>query len=199
RRRDRRLLLDPEARTLRGMDRAPLKLIADPREMRIAAEDLRRDGRRIALVPTMGYLHAGHISLLEAGRARADVLALSIFVNPIQFGPNEDLSRYPRDLEGDLAKARAAGVDIAFVPDARAMYPEPPLTTVSVARLTDGLCGPKRPGHFAGVTTVVTKLFHLVQPHVAIFGEKDFQQLTVIRRMVRDLDFGIEIVGMPIV
>src|SRR5262249_30077505 len=111
----------------------------------------------------------------------------------------EDLSRYPRDLEGDLAKARAAGVDIAFVPDERAMYPAPPLTSVAVSRLTDGLCGPKRPGHFAGVTTVVAKLFHLVQPHVAIFGEKDYQQLAVIRRMVADLDFGIEIVGQPIV
>ncbi len=181
------------------MDRLPLKVIRDPREMRIAAEDLRRDGRRIAFVPTMGYLHRGHISLLEAGRARADVLVLSIFVNPIQFGPTEDLARYPRDLDGDLGKAAAAGVDIAFVPEERAMYPEPPLTSVSVSRLTDGLCGPKRPGHFAGVTTVVTKLFHAVQPHLAIFGEKDYQQLAVIRRMALDLDFGIEILGMPIV
>ena len=177
----------------------PFTTIADPREMRIVAEGLRRDGQRIALVPTMGYLHAGHIALLQAGRRRADVLALSIFVNPIQFGPTEDLSRYPRDLEGDLAKARAAGVDIAFVPDERAMYPDLPLTSVVVSRLTDGLCGPRRPGHFPGVATVVTKLFHAVQPHVAIFGEKDYQQLAVIRRMVADLDFGIEIVGVPIV
>lgn len=167
--------------------------------MRIATEDLRRDGRRIAFVPTMGYLHRGHVALLEDGRRRADVLVLSIFVNPTQFGPTEDLSRYPRDLEGDLAKARAAGVDIAFVPDERAMYCSPPSTSVVVTGLTDGLCGPKRPGHFAGVATVVTKLFHLVQPHVALFGEKDYQQLAVIRRMVRDLDFDIEIVGLPIV
>jgi pantoate--beta-alanine ligase len=167
--------------------------------MRIVSEELRRDGRRIALVPTMGYLHAGHVSLLEAGRRRADALVLSIFVNPIQFGPSEDLARYPRDLEGDLAKARAAGVDLAFVPDEAAMYPAPPLTRVAVSGLTEGLCGPRRPGHFDGVTTVVTKLFHLVQPHVAIFGAKDYQQLAVVRRMVRDLDFGVEIVGMPIV
>jgi pantoate--beta-alanine ligase len=181
------------------MDRPPLRIIRDPREMRIAAEALRRDGRRIAFVPTMGYLHDGHVSLLHAGRARGDVLVLSIFVNPIQFGPAEDLSRYPRDLDGDLVKARAAFVDIAFVPDERGMYPEPPLTQVAVAGLTAGLCGPRRPGHFAGVATVVTKLFHAVQPHVAIFGEKDYQQLAVIRRMVADLDFGVEIVGMPIV
>jgi len=176
-----------------------LQVLHDPREMRIVSEELRRDGRRVALVPTMGYLHAGHVSLLAAGRRRSDSLILSIFVNPIQFGPNEDLARYPRDLEGDLDKARAAGVDWAFVPDEHAMYPEQPLTLVRVSRLGDGLCGPRRPGHFDGVATVVAKLFHLAQPHVAIFGEKDYQQLAVIRRMVHDLDFGIEIVGMPIV
>src|SRR5215468_1920998 len=176
-----------------------LQVVRDPRAMRIVSEELRRDGRRIALVPTMGYLHAGHVALLEAGRRRSDALVLSIFVNPIQFGPSEDLARYPRDLEGDLAKARAAAVDWAFMPDDHAMYPSPPLTRVHVDRLTDGLCGPRRPGHFDGVATVVSKLFHLVQPHVAIFGEKDFQQLAVVRRMVRDLDFGIEIVGVPTV
>jgi len=176
-----------------------LQVVRDPRAMRIVTEELRRDGRRIALVPTMGYLHAGHVALLEAGRRRADALVLSIFVNPIQFGPSEDLARYPRDLDGDLAKARAAGVDWAFVPDDHAMYPTPPRTRVHVAGLTDGMCGPRRPGHFDGVTTVVAKLFHLTQPQVAIFGEKDYQQLAVVRRMVRDLDFGIEIVGVPIV
>ena len=176
-----------------------LRVIREPREMRFHAEDLRRDGRRIVLVPTMGYLHQGHLSLLELGRSRGDVLALSIFVNPIQFGPKEDLARYPRNLQGDLAMARTASVDVAFVPDDRGMYPTAPLTRVVVGGLTEGMCGAKRPGHFEGVATVVSKLFHLVQPHVAVFGEKDFQQLAVIRRMVRDLDFDIEIVGAPIV
>ncbi|HKA86599.1 MAG TPA: pantoate--beta-alanine ligase [Haliangiales bacterium] len=177
----------------------PLQVIEDPRDMRIRAEDLRRDGRVIVLVPTMGFLHDGHVALLRAGRARGDVLVLSIFVNPTQFGPNEDYARYPRDLAGDLDKARAAGVDLAFVPSAAAMYPRQPLTRVVVDKLTDGLCGPRRPGHFAGVATVVTKLFHIVAPHVAVFGEKDYQQLAVIRRMVADLDLGVEIVGVPIV
>src|SRR5215468_8327472 len=176
-----------------------LQVVRDPRAMRIVSEELRRDGRRVALVPTMGYLHAGHVALLEAGRRRADALVLSIFVNPIQFGPSEDLARYPRDLDGDLAKARAAGVDWAFAPDAHAMYPTTPQTRVHVEGLTDGLCGPRRPGHFDGVATVVAKLFHLTQPNVAVFGEKDYQQLAVVRRMVRDLDFGVEIVGVPIV
>jgi len=167
--------------------------------MRIRGEDLRRDGRVIVLVPTMGFLHDGHVSLLREGRRRGDILVVSIFVNPTQFGPNEDLARYPRDLAGDLDKARGAGVDYAFVPTVAAMYPRPALTRVHVAGLTDGMCGPRRPGHFDGVATVVAKLFHLVQPHVAIFGEKDYQQLGVIRRMVADLDMDVEVVGMPIV
>jgi len=167
--------------------------------MRIRSDDFRRDGRAIVLVPTMGYLHDGHVSLLTAGRARGDILVLSIFVNPTQFGPNEDYARYPRDLAGDLAKAHAAGVDFAFVPTAAAMYPRAPLTRIVVDTLTDGLCSPRRPGHFVGVASVVAKLFHVVQPHVAIFGEKDYQQLMVIRRMAADLDVGVEIVGMPIV
>jgi pantoate--beta-alanine ligase len=176
------------------------RVIRAPREMRLLSEDLRRDGRRIGFVPTMGYLHRGHLSLLEAARARCDVLVLSIYVNPIQFGPKEDLARYPRDLPGDLAKAAAAGTDVAFVPDDAAMYPGgPPLTRVVVGKLADGMCGARRPGHFEGVATVVSKLFHLVQPHVALFGEKDYQQLAVIRRMVRDLDLDVEIVGAPIV
>jgi pantoate--beta-alanine ligase len=176
-----------------------LHVIEDPREMRIRSEDLRRDARVIVLVPTMGFLHEGHLSLLREGRSRGDVLVVSIFVNPTQFGPNEDLSRYPRDRAGDLAKAEAVGADLAFCPDAAAMYPREPLTRVVVDKVTDGLCGPRRPGHFAGVATVVAKLFHLVGPQVAVFGEKDYQQLAVIRRMVLDLDFGIEVVGMPIV
>jgi pantoate--beta-alanine ligase len=167
--------------------------------MRTRAAGLRHKGRRIALVPTMGYLHAGHVSLLEEGRRRGDVLVLSIFVNPTQFGPKEDLSRYPQDLDGDLAKAEEAGVDLVFVPEVADMYPAGYQTYVEVKELSRGLCGERRPGHFVGVATVVLKLFHLVRPHVALFGMKDFQQLQVIRRMVVDLDLDIEIVGMPIV
>lgn len=166
--------------------------------MRARAEDLRRDGRRIAVVPTMGALHEGHLSLLRTARARADIVILTIFVNPTQFGPNEDLAKYPRDEAGDLAKARTCGIDLAFCPDAAAMYPAGAQTFVEVRELQQPLCGASRPGHFAGVATVVTKLFHLTRPHLAVFGEKDYQQLAIIRRMVRDLDFGIEIVGVPI-
>ena len=179
--------------------RRPFEILRDPGAVRARAEDLRRDGLRIAVVPTMGYLHDGHLSLLRAARARADVVILTIFVNPTQFGPNEDLSRYPRDEDGDLAKARPCGVDLAFCPDAAAMYPPGAQTFVEVRELARPLCGEKRPGHFAGVATIVTKLFNLTRPHVAFFGEKDYQQLAVIRRMVRDLDQGVEVVGMPIV
>jgi pantoate--beta-alanine ligase len=167
--------------------------------MAVWAEEARRRGERIAFVPTMGYLHAGHVSLLDEGRRRGDRLVLSIFVNPTQFGPGEDLDRYPRDLPGDLAKAAAAGVDVAFVPEARAMYPEGHETVVEVRELARGLDGDRRPGHFAGVATVVLKLFNLVHPHVALLGEKDFQQLAVIRRLVRDLHLPVEVVGMPTV
>lgn len=176
-----------------------VEIVKTPSEMRARAEAWRCAGKRIALVPTMGYLHQGHVSLLEEGRRRGDVLALSIFVNPTQFGPKEDLSRYPRDLDGDLAKAAAAGVDVAYVPDGAAMYPEGYQSYVTVEKLQDGLCGASRPGHFRGVATVVLKLFNAVQPHVALFGMKDYQQLQVIRRMVRDLDLGVDVVGMPIV
>jgi pantoate--beta-alanine ligase len=176
-----------------------MQIHSDPREMQIRAEDVRRDGRKIGLVPTMGYLHAGHIVLLEEARRRCDVPIVSIFVNPMQFGPNEDLAQYPRDLEGDLAKAREAGCDYAFVPEIKAMYPAGFQTSVQVKELSQGLCGDRRPGHFEGVATVVLKLIHIVKPHVAIFGEKDYQQLAVLRRMVRDLDLDVEIVGVPIV
>src|SRR5215510_13507558 len=167
--------------------------------MRAKAEDLRRDGRRIAVVPTMGALHDGHLALLRAARGKADVVILTIFVNPTQFGPHEDLARYPRDEAGDLARARSAGVDLAFCPEASAMYPPGAQTFVEVRELQKPLCGASRPGHFAGVATVVTKLFHITQPHLAVFGEKDYQQLAIIRRMVRDLDFAIEIASVPIV
>lgn len=179
--------------------RPPFEIVRDPRAMRARTEDLRRDGRRIAVVPTMGALHEGHLQLLRTARARADIVILTIFVNPTQFGPNEDLARYPRDEAGDLAKARTCGIDLAFCPDASAMYPAGAQTFVEVRELQKPLCGASRPGHFAGVATIVSKLFHLTNPHLAVFGEKDYQQLAIIRRMVRDLDFGIEILGVPIV
>ena len=174
-------------------------LIKTPAEMRARSDEWRAAGKRIAFVPTMGYLHEGHVSLLDEGRRRGDILVLSIFVNPTQFGPKEDLSRYPRDLEGDLGKAQRAGVDVAYVPEAAAMYPDGYQTFVEVEELQKGLCGASRPGHFRGVATVVLKLFHAVQPHVALFGRKDYQQLQVLTRMTRDLDLGVEVVGLPIV
>lgn len=177
----------------------PFEIFRDPKTMSARVEDLRRDGRRIAVVPTMGALHDGHLALLRAARARADVVILTIFVNPTQFGPNEDLARYPRDEAGDLAKARTCGIDLAFCPDASAMYPPGSQTFVEARELAQPLEGERRPGHFAGVATIVAKLFHITRPHLAVFGEKDYQQLAIIRRMVRDLDFGIEIMSVPIV
>lgn len=159
----------------------------------------RRLGRRVGLIPTMGALHRGHLSLVEAARAQCDCVALTIFVNPTQFGPQEDLSAYPRPLEKDLEQCAAAGVDLVFTPDVESMYPHDAATTVHVARLTEGLCGPHRPGHFDGVATVVAKLFHILPADAAYFGEKDYQQLQVIRRMARDLNIDIEIVGCPTV
>jgi pantoate--beta-alanine ligase len=182
-----------------GSDGRAVQVIAAPAEMAAWSDATRRAGARVAFVPTMGYLHAGHLALLDEARRLGDRVALSIFVNPTQFGPREDLDRYPRDLPGDLAKAAAAGADVAFVPEASAMYPRGHQTTVQVHDLERGLCGASRPGHFVGVATVVCKLFNIVRPQVAVFGEKDFQQLAVIRRMVRDLDMPVEIVGMPTV
>jgi len=159
-----------------------------------------RDRRgEIALVPTMGYLHQGHASLMMEARQRAATVVVSIFVNPTQFGVNEDLDSYPRDLERDKRVALEAGVDVIFAPQAADMYPEGYQSYVNVEGLTTQLCGASRPGHFRGVTTVVAKLFNIVAPKVAIFGNKDFQQLAVIRRMVLDLNMDLEIVGMPIV
>ena len=170
-----------------------------PAEMTAWSLAARARGERIAFVPTMGALHEGHVKLLREARQLGRRVALSIFVNPTQFGPNEDLARYPRDLQGDLGKAASAGTDVAFVPDARDVYPTGFQTTVQVAELERGLCGPFRPGHFAGVATVVCKLFNVVRPDVAVFGEKDYQQLAIVRRMTTDLDMGIEIVGIPTV
>jgi pantoate--beta-alanine ligase len=161
------------------------------------AESIRRSGRRLALVPTMGYLHDGHLSLMREGRSRAEVVATSIFVNPTQFGPKEDLSRYPRDMEGDLARCASVGVEVVFAPEPAEVYPPGYQTYVDVEQVSQGLCGERRPGHFRGVATVVTKLLCLFKPHVALFGEKDYQQLQVIRALERDLNLGVEIVGMP--
>ncbi len=160
---------------------------------------LRREGKSIAFVPTMGFLHEGHASLMREGRKRGDALVLSIFVNPIQFGPTEDLDRYPRNLEGDCAIALECGVDIVFTPTASEMYQAGFQTSIRVRDLALPLCGASRPGHFDGVATVVTKLFNIVQPDTALFGNKDFQQLAIIRRMVADLSQPVEVVGMPIV
>ena len=153
----------------------------------------------IALVPTMGYLHEGHASLMAEAKKRAPLVVLSIFVNPTQFGVNEDLDSYPRDLERDTRVAQAAGVDVIFAPTALDMYPPGYQSYLNVEEITTQLCGASRPGHFRGVTTVVAKLFNIVTPKLAIFGKKDFQQLAVIRRMVQDFNMDLEIVGMPIV
>jgi pantoate--beta-alanine ligase len=182
------------------------ELIRDPAAWQRRCTAARDGGARIALVPTMGYLHDGHLSLMREARRRADqggkpgLSLATIFVNPAQFGPGEDLARYPRDLEGDLEKCGAAGVDLVLAPDGpAAVYPEEFQTWVEVAEVSKGLCGERRPGHFRGVATVVAKLFGLSRPHVALFGEKDWQQLQVLRRMAIDLDMGVEVVGMPIV
>jgi pantoate--beta-alanine ligase len=182
------------------------ELVTDPSAWQARCRADREAGARIVLVPTMGYLHDGHLSLLREARRLADrpgrrgVAVASIFVNPTQFGPNEDLARYPRDLEGDLARCAAAGIDRVLAPsDPAAVFLPAHETWVTVERASQGLCGASRPGHFRGVATVVAKLFNLTLPHAALFGEKDYQQLVVLRAMVRDLSFGIEIVGMPIV
>jgi len=177
-----------------------METISDITEMQARCLNARTAGQTVAFVPTMGFLHEGHLSLLREGRIRGDLLVLSIFVNPTQFGQGEDLDRYPRDFENDEKLARECGVDLIFYPDAESIYPSGYATYVTVeGPLTTSLEGGCRPTHFRGVTTVVTKLFTIVQPHVAIFGCKDFQQMAVIRRMTTDLNLPVEIVGMPIV
>lgn len=176
-----------------------MNILTTTSEMQAWAQEARRQGKCITFVPTMGCLHEGHCALLREAHKLGDQLVLSIFVNPTQFGPNEDFSRYPRTFETDLAHARECGVDVVFHPDVAEMYPSGACTTITVEELEDQLCGKFRPGHFRGVATVVAKLFEIVQPHVALFGEKDFQQLQIIRRMVADLNIPVEIKGCAII
>jgi pantoate--beta-alanine ligase len=176
-----------------------MEIIDTVARMQKRSEEIRLAGERIAFVPTMGFLHDGHLRLMAEGRRLGDVLVISIFVNPTQFGPAEDYQEYPRDMEGDISKAREAGVDIIFAPSVEEMYPVESQTKVVVQRLTEHLCGLSRIGHFEGVATVVGKLFNITKPHFAIFGQKDYQQLLVIRRMVKDLNMDIEVIGVPTV
>jgi pantoate--beta-alanine ligase len=174
-----------------------VQTVRDLQSLREALAAFRADGLSVALVPTMGALHAGHMALIEAAKSRADRVVTSIFVNPRQFGPNEDLARYPRRERTDADMLEAAGCALLWLPPVEVMYPDGFATAVTVAGVTDGLDGAVRPGHFDGVATVVTKLFNQVRPDVALFGEKDYQQLVVIRRMVADLDIALEVVGVP--
>lgn len=176
-----------------------MKLVKTVEEVVDVTQAWRQGGERIALVPTMGWFHQGHLSLMRMARTLGSRCIVSLFVNPIQFGPREDLAAYPRDLDRDCRLAEEVGVDVLFAPAVEEMFEPQFQTRVSLSDISRGLCGADRPGHFDGVATIVTKLFNLASPHVAVFGEKDLQQLALIRRMVRDLNFNIEIVGHPIV
>jgi len=174
-----------------------VKIIETVGDMREYSDRMRREGKGISFVPTMGYLHEGHLNLMREGRKRGDCLVTSIYVNPTQFGPGEDLDQYPRDFARDESLAREVGVDVIFYPSNREIYPDGFQTYVTVEEVSNNLCGLSRPVFFRGVATVCAKLFNIVKPHVTVFGKKDFQQLVVIRRMVADLNMGIEVVGMP--
>lgn len=176
-----------------------MKLVTTVNDARAAVRAAKRGGKRVGLVPTMGALHAGHISLVRAAKAQCDFVAASIFVNPTQFGPKEDFSKYPRSLETDREKLQAEGVDLVFAPVVEEMYPAGATTFVNVDEISERLDGRSRPGHFRGVATVVAKLFHILEPDLAFFGQKDAAQVAIIRRMVRDLMFPLEIVVAPIV
>jgi pantoate--beta-alanine ligase len=176
-----------------------MRIIDNVKLMQQTSEGLRNEGKRIGFVPTMGYLHEGHLSLVRKARELSDVVVVSIFVNPIQFGPKEDLNKYPRDFDRDSALLDGEKTDIIFFPDTEGMYPPHYSTYVDVKDLDKHLCGLTRENHFEGVATVVAKLFNIVKPHVAIFGQKDYQQLKVIQRMVNDLNMDLEVIGYPIV
>ncbi|MFB3916852.1 MAG: pantoate--beta-alanine ligase [Terriglobales bacterium] len=176
-----------------------MKILRTIDEAHAACRAVRREGKRLGVVPTMGALHQGHLSLVRAARTQSDVVAATIFVNPLQFGPNEDYTQYPRTFERDCQLLEAEGVSLVFAPTTEEMYPPGATTFIEVAGLSDKLEGRSRPGHFRGVTTVVAKLFHITEPDTAFFGQKDAQQVVIIRRMVRDLDMDVEIVICPIV
>lgn len=176
-----------------------LRLFSKINELRAALDALRRHDRTVGFVPTMGYLHAGHMELVSRARTENDIVVASIFVNPLQFGPSEDLSKYPRDLERDAGMLKQAGVNMLFTPGVEDMYPQPMLTSIDVPDIGNELEGAVRPGHFAGVATVVCKFFNIVQPQKAYFGEKDYQQVVVIKRMVADLAFPVKIIAVPTV
>lgn len=176
-----------------------MELIANIKEMRQFSSEAKKAGKSIVFVPTMGCLHDGHASLLKKGRELGDILVMSIFVNPIQFGPKEDYVLYPRDLKKDLTLAEVNKVDVVFNPTEEEMYPDNFQTAIEVEKLNNHLCGISRPGHFKGVATVVTKLFNIVKPDIALFGEKDYQQLLIIKKMVQDLSMDVTVVSMPIV
>src|SRR3954453_22708018 len=176
-----------------------MKIVGQIPAVRAESRAARADGRRVGFVPTMGALHQGHLSLVRAAKAQADLVIVSIFVNPTQFGPNEDLARYPRPFEKDRALLEQEGVDVLFAPAVEEMYPNGAVTYVTVEGMSERLCGRSRPGHFRGVTTIVSKLFHIVEPDVAFFGQKDAAQVAIIRRMVRDLNLPVHITVCPIV
>jgi pantoate--beta-alanine ligase len=176
-----------------------MKIITTIPDMQSHAESLRNEGKRIGFVPTMGFLHEGHLSLMRKARGENDTVVVSIFVNPTQFGPGEDLDRYPRDSEGDRKKCESVGVDMLFMPGVKEMYPEKPSAYVTVPGISDILEGAIRPGHFQGVATVVAKLFNIVKPHKAYFGQKDFQQCVVVKRMAAGLNMRVEVAVLPTV
>jgi len=176
-----------------------IKVVDTAKEMQALSNSIRKEGLIISFVPTMGALHEGHLSLMRKAKEKSEFLVVSIFVNPTQFGPNEDYTKYTRDFEGDLKKIREIGVDVVFSPDINEIYPDGFETYVEVEELQKPLCGQFRPGHFKGVATIVLKLFNIVKPDIAIFGEKDYQQLKIIQKMARNLHLEIDIIGLPII